>query len=457
MSASQVSNAVSTDADPELLRIDVSASTADPAQAARVADAVAQAYQDVTLAGNRAAAQVAAEELQPTLDAQQTAIAEAEQALAANPEGIAERSALESLQGELDELENRVRSLQLDAAVFGSGVEFVEQASIPGNPVAPQPTRNAALFAVLGAVLGCAVAYWQAGREQKASGANDAAAILGAPMLGEVPEYRVDERGAVSGQLSAGPEAAEAYQIVLQSIEFALQEVSGSSVLITSVAPGDGKTLTALQLSLAAARDGRRVVLIDGDVRMRGLSKLLGIQRNPGLTELTVQEFDVDDCLRGIPVSDHLELPVMPAGGRLEQTTSFFRGSGFRKAMMQVRNRADLVMVDSPPLLAVADSSVIAGQVDGLVLVVNRGTPLQQLAQVRQRLDFVATPLLGYVFNRSESSMTPYYGESMDTRKRRRGRPVAPVAPQSAARSSNGHARRTEQPTPVGSRVDRTH
>jgi hypothetical protein len=174
-----------------------------------------------------------------------------------------------------------------------------------------------------------------------------------------------------------------------------------------------------------------------------------------------VQDLDVADCLRTIPVSEHLDLPVMPAGGRLEESTSFFRGIGFRKAMGEVRRRADMVVVDSPPLLAVADSSVMAGHVDGLVLVVNRGTPLEQLAQVRQRLDFVSTPLLGYIFNRSDSSMTPYYGESTaDDGRRRRRRPSEQPASsprQAAPARVNGQPqrRRSAEPTAVGTRSDR--
>ena len=114
----------------------------------------------------------------------------------------------------------------------------------------------------------------------------DPAAVLGAPLLGEVPDYAGPQTGTLSGQLHLEPALVEGYQFVLSSIEYALEHNGGSSVLVTSASQGDGKTTTVLQLAMAASRDGRRVVLCDADIRAQGLTRLLGVTERTGLTDL---------------------------------------------------------------------------------------------------------------------------------------------------------------------------
>jgi Mrp family chromosome partitioning ATPase len=97
-------------------------------------------------------------------------------------------------------------------------------------------------------------------------------------------------------------------------------------------------------------------------------------------------------------------LPVLPAGTKVEHPAGFFRSSTFRKALLSIGERTDLILIDSPALLAVSDAMAIAGQVDGIVVVVGRGTPLRHLRTLRESLARVDTPLIGYIFNRSSAS-----------------------------------------------------
>jgi Mrp family chromosome partitioning ATPase len=150
------------------------------------------------------------------------------------------------------------------------------------------------------------------------------------------------------------------------------------------------------------------VVVVDGDDRARGLSQATGAVDAPGLTDLTATDADLADKALAVPTGGGHALRVVPAGRPVAEPAGFYRTPAFRRAMGVIRDDAELVVVDSPPLLAVADTSAIASQVDGIVLVVDQGTRLRDLAETRDRLALIGTPLLGYVFNRDPERSERY-------------------------------------------------
>lgn len=399
------------------LLVEVAATDASPEGAAEIADALVASYRDTVAERFRERAQDAAAQLDPQRQSLTDRITQLSQQLATRPGDTVLENQVDALNDQLLALESRAQELVANAGAVGDGVDVAEPAIAEEDPVAPSPLRNALLLAVLGASAAAAYAYWRAGRVREVASRDHPARILGAPLLGEIPNYRGRGAESLAGQLALDAPIAESYQFVLASIEFALEEAGGQSLLVTSAGPGDGKTTTALQLAMAASRDGRRVVLVDADIRAQGLTRMLGVPERTGLTELALQHLDVDASVHYLPVSDELLLPVVAAGGRVEDAGSFFRAPGFRKALQRIKDESELVMLDSSPLLAVADTSVIAGQVDGIVLVVDRGARVDQLQLIRQRLAFVSTPLLGYVYNRSRTPGLAAYGYGYDGTK----------------------------------------
>jgi Mrp family chromosome partitioning ATPase/capsular polysaccharide biosynthesis protein len=396
--------------DPESDLVQVTATWGDADGAARAAQAVANAFEAVVRENQTARAQDAVEQLQPARADLQQRIDELQARVTPGVEDPVLEGQISALTLQLLDLEARGQQVQVDAASFGSGVEFAEAALPPETPSSPSLLLWTAGGLLLGAAGSTAFAYRRAGAARRVETRVDPARVLGSPLLGEVPVYQLTDDG-LAGQLTLEPGINEAYQFVLASIEYALEQVGGSSLMVTSASPGDGKTSTALQVSMTASRDGGRVVLVDGDIRAQGLTRLLGVQDRTGLVELALDNLEVDQSVHYLPVTEELLLPVVGAGRRVDDPGSFFRAPGFRKALQRVKDEAELVVVDSSPLLAVADTSVIGGQVDGIVLVVNRGTPMAHLEQVRERLAFVSTPLLGYVYNRAERARgKPYYG-----------------------------------------------
>lgn len=394
----------------ETLSITVVVSDQTAEGAAELANAVAQAYMTQRRDGEEARALDAVAELQ----SQRQQLVEDRDAvqveLETDPGNGAAEYRIQSLDNLILDLSARIDNALLQVRLRGNGVELFEEASVPEFPSRPRPRLTAISFAFIGAIAASMWAYWYAFKSQRVMSRTDPEKVLGAPPLGEIPLYRMVSDDPLTGLLRVDPAAAEAYEFVLSSIEFALADLEGKSLLITSTLPGDGKTTTTLQLAIAASRDRRRVVLVDADIRARGLTRVLGADDRVGLSDLAALDLEPSEVLRRYKFSEQSQIPVVTAGERRGDPAALLRTHAFRKAMDRIGKSAELLIVDSSPLLAVADATIVAGSVDGIVLVVSHGTPFSELQKVKERLKFVSTPLLGYVFNRSGSSTAGAYG-----------------------------------------------
>lgn len=411
VSPRELQDAVVAEASPDFDLVTVRAHDTTAGGAAELADATAQAYQEIVAEDVRTAADEAIARLNETaatLEERIVAI-EAEPSAGASGALAAERDAAVA---QLASIERRVNQLSIDAGLFGSGVRLSEEAAVPLAPVQPRPVRNGALGFVLGALAASGFAYWRADHARRADDRHDPAGILHAPLLGEIPDFdTVGAAAPVPARDTPQSVAVEAYELVVSSLELALgssHERDGSTILLTSAQAGEGKTTTALNLALAARQDNRTVLLVDGDERVRGLSALAGLEDREGFTDLGELAVPSHWCRTDWALGGALSIGVVPAGRPSDGSSPFFRSTRFRTAMKRIRSMADVVLIDSPPLLEVSDTSALASRVDGIVLVVGRGTPLRQLEEVRRRLAFVGTPLVGYVFNRSTAPRGRY-------------------------------------------------
>lgn len=345
------------------------------------------------------------------------------------------RVRLEVLVSRLQELDAAAQSVAVSASSFGSGVDRLELAEPPEEPVGPVPKRDAAIAGILALMLGSAWAYWQAGRPKRVRTRLDPASALGVPLLGEIPlRPAVAESNARTGQ--ADPQAYEAYGLALSSIDFALRGRARPAILITSATPAAGKTTTALYLGYAAARDGRRPLVIDADLRGRALTRSLqlggmfwGGSRGGSATTETIDKRAVfgDATVHGLS-----------AAGLAHATADAERG----ETIERLRDTADLTIFDAPSLLASAEPNRLAQHVDGIVVVVRHRTPFADLEKLAYRLSFVAAPTLGYVYvtPRPEGEPEAYASRlAPDDEYSRAGR--RPTTPPVARRAAGGEGR----------------
>jgi capsular exopolysaccharide synthesis family protein len=200
--------------------------------------------------------------------------------------------------------------------------------------------------------------------------------------------------------------AAEQYRTLYYRLE-RMREVKPMKVIaFTSALPGEGKTVTAVNLALAAAKANteRRILLIDADLRCSQVGSVLGIRSKQGLAELLAGDCDVRDVVRRFNAT---RLAVIPAGTTPEDPTQVLAGSRMKQLFKAVRDNFDEVYIDLPPTLPFADATILGHQADGVLMVIRANvTPTKAVNQAVEQLG--GAPILGCVLNGAEVNSTPY-------------------------------------------------
>lgn len=410
LSVDGVLEATAVDAEIENDVITITATASGAEQAAEIANALATAYMDSVEAQVQATADEALAELEASAVELRRRLAQVEQQLNEQPDDSALLAQRDSVAAQLAALAGRSDQVAVDASLYGSGVQMFERAVPPKAAMSSGIVRNTLAGALLGAVLASALAWRRMRTHQAAQGRHDPGHVLDIPLLGSVPRFdSLGVKGVVPTLTDPRSPAGEAYQFLVASLSARLRRMDAHVVAVTSPQPGEGKTVTALNLAVAASRDERDVLLVDADARVRGLSRLTqSNDGNPGLHELQQHPDELiwSDSRRDLDGAPGVE--IVPVGAEIDDPAGFFRTKGFTDAARRMRDHADFVIYDCPPLLAVSDAWAIAEQVDGIVLVVAQGTPLPVLEEVRGRLALLSTPVLGYVFNQADEQGAPY-------------------------------------------------
>jgi Mrp family chromosome partitioning ATPase/capsular polysaccharide biosynthesis protein len=399
----QVREELNVQPSASMAAISIVATRGDPRSAAALANAVGTAYERVTAERVAEAADRAIAGLEKIRVQRQAEL----NALPVLPGGR-QTSKQQDLASEITNLRQREQDIVTQLQVNPSTVEWFERAEPPASPSQPKPKLAAAVGALLGLLGAGAWAWWAAARDRRAEGRGDPGRILGAPMLGEVPRVRTPPAAGQAVTVPAlDPALEDPYRFIVASMEHELAGVGGKSIAVTSVGTGDGKTSTALQIAGAASKENRKILLIDADVRMRQLSERVGFGRvatggngqglpvpadEPAGEKEYIYRLVSTDSGMVLPVTSYPTDPWHPAGS--------YRAVDVRHAVRSIGEMFDLVLIDTPALLASSNALGVAGQADGVVLVVPHRVSLSHLRDVRERLAFVKTPLLGYVYVR---------------------------------------------------------
>ncbi|MFP2901282.1 CpsD/CapB family tyrosine-protein kinase [Corallococcus sp. 4LFB] len=200
--------------------------------------------------------------------------------------------------------------------------------------------------------------------------------------------------------------AAEQYRTLYYRLERMREQRPMKVVALTSAMPGEGKTVTSVNLALAAARANpeRRILLVDADLRRGQVAPTLGMRNKQGLAELLAGECDVRDVVRRF---NSTRLAVIPAGGTPEESTQVLASARMKQFLKAVREGFDEVYVDLPPTLPFADAAILGHQMDGVLMVIRANvTPSKVVNQAVEQLAGAA--LVGCVLNGAEVNATPY-------------------------------------------------
>jgi Mrp family chromosome partitioning ATPase len=399
--APQVRQSVAAQSSTTLFEVHIRVRMLDPAQAARTLNAVTRAYKAVADAQVRRETEAYVGDLLK-LQAYYQSQLDALPSAAEDPSVEAHRDTLSTQVGEV---QSKIGRMRTDAAAFGGGISRIDQARVPEVPISDTPRRRAVIFGLLGLIAGLVVAFWRAERVRVIDTSDDAVGAVNAPLLGVLPQHRVDPRAAAAPVLSA-PQSAAArdYEFIASTLALTARESETRLILVTSPQAGPAKSVTALNLALSAAQDQRRVILLDADPS--GVTTgLLGAESYRGVSDLVALSaagfgFALQDGSM-TPIEGLPSFCVVPTGTREANGRSTAESPQMPKVLAHLQQEADLLFVDGPPLRVSPGGMKLAASVDGVILVVPRGTTVEELRQTQAMLAMAKAAMVGFVFDRS--------------------------------------------------------
>jgi capsular exopolysaccharide synthesis family protein len=288
-------------------------------------------------------------------------------------------------------------------------VEVHDPPVISNSPVSPNVTLNLVLGAVVGLIFGVGIAFFLEYLDTSVKTLEDVERYLQVPVLAVIPK----DVGMLHKQSGMSPDA-EAYRILRTNIEFNRKNPEDNAITVVSGGAGEGKSTTLVNLAYICAQGGYTTLMVDADLRRPRLHTFFDINNSVGLTNYLTTELMLEDVILQTPVDN---LYFMPSGILPADAAGILNSRRMSELIQDVKQRFDLVLVDSPPILGVSDASVLASEVDLTMLVVqHRKLPRNMLLRVKQAVENVGGHVIGVVLNnvdvRSDSQYqyyTSYY------------------------------------------------
>jgi len=335
------------------------------------------------------------------------------------------------LQGELDgsrtiyaNVLRRLNETSVSSDSPLSNIQTVESAERPLGPSSPQTERNLILASALGLFLGVGVAFILEYANSALRTPDEVWRAVAVPTLGAVPHWRSLQRREygynrlpknsslrhlassddgesqlVSQTLVASHHPfsliSESYRAIRSGLLLTQRDQPLRVVLVTSARPSEGKTSVTLNLAITLAQSGRKVVVIDADLRAGNCHAMLGLNNRYGLVHLLNDDLGVDAVLQRTAVDG---LYFIPRGAVPHNPTDLLASERMSEVLQTLRGHFDLVLIDSPPAIAVSDAIVLSVQCDGVILVLRAyKTPPAAVQRVIERLETVGSQILGTV------------------------------------------------------------
>ncbi len=407
-----VADSLSVAAESDTQIVSVAATSASATRASRIANTYVH--------------QFILEQRRTARDAYRSALAAVDQQLAGMT--TAQQSTAAGL-----ELQQRAQSLATIAQVDDGAVQAAAAATVPSAPSSP----HTKLEVVLGVMVGLAIALGLVGLRERFNRrirtVEELESIFGKPVLGAIPD---DAEVAIAPVLPGESAWSEAFARLRMRLRYFNVDRDLQLLVVTSAAPGDGKSTVAYNLAVAATRAGTSTLLIEADLRRPELAARLGLEADPGLASALVRGCPFEETIRSMALRSDRDgrlgglLDVIPAGSVPPPNPSeLLESRALGTLLGKARDAYGLIIVDTPALGAVSDAIPLLTQADGVIVVSDlRGGRTDVSHGVRSTLEGLHAPVLGVVANRVRGRATTAYGSSP--------RPVG-AAPQ--LRSTNGH------------------
>lgn len=319
--------------------------------------------------------------------------------------------------GRLSELTSRRNQLAVDAELSGGGVVFQSIAQ-PAVQTSPGLTLVALLGLAAGLLVGAALAYGLEVRRGRFNHAFEPELVLRTPLLGDIPVFSTKVESQLPVLNAPQSQSAEAFRFVMAAIESQLSRldriphratnpnVGDRVILVTSAAPGDGRTAIVANMALAAAQLGKKVLVLDADFAELELTELLVPDAEDllGITEIVVGTRSLASTVRLAQMGPSMDLSVLSRGSDLLSAQDVFASDEVAQLLEDVRKEYDLILIDSPPLHEVGYATTLARLADRVLTVVRHRSLVSNVEALRRRLTLAKSRDLGYVYTNAPMS-----------------------------------------------------
>jgi len=355
------------------------------------------------------------------------------EALSLNRKGI-EYSVLnreaESNRQVYEALLQRTKETGISGELKASNIRVVDTAEVPKWPILPRRQTDLTTAALSGLVLAIGLVFLFEYFDNRVKSPQELRAHLGLSFLGMVPAIDASGPSLVNGGVP--PHFAEAIRNVRTNVLFSSAEDGVRTIVVTSAGPGEGKSLFSANLSVSLAQAGQRVLHVDADMRRPRVHEIFEFSQEPGLSNLLVGDCKPSEAVRkvtGVP-----GLAVLPAGMIPPNPAELLGSKRFDEYFATLSEHFDYVVIDSPPVLAVADASILANTASGVVFVVGADQTSRHAARAAiDQLHAVQAHLIGAVLNRVDLEHNPYYYSTYYRKEYSRYYAQAPAATQKRA------------------------
>ena len=305
-----------------------------------------------------------------------------------------------------------------------------DQPEYDGTAVEPKWVLNLLAGGLIGLLLGIALAVARELLDRTVRTADHIAEVTDAPVLASIGFDNEIRSAPLLTDLGAFAARTEAFRLLRTNLQFIDIDQRARVLVVTSAVPGEGKTMTSTNLAVALAQTGRTVLVIDADLRRPRVASTLGVDPAIGLTTALVGKAEIEDAIQ---VHEPSGLHVLASGAKPPNPTEILQSRVTHDLIRRLRQSYDMIIIDAPPLLPVADASVLSTLADGSIIVVRHGqTTRDQITEAVNRLTQVGGRLYGVVVNMVAkraigSYYYYYYEETSPVREGGKSRRATPV------------------------------
>ncbi len=313
-------------------------------------------------------------------------------------------------QGIYTNLLNSYEDMRLARLRNTPNVVQVEAARASSSPIRPRPMTNAGLGGAVGLMLAAGVVFLIEYLDDTLKSPEDAADILQLPVIGYIPEMaktKEKEEGYVHVAEEPRSPVTEAFRSLRTNLEFSQVDKPLRTIMVTSPSPTEGKSTIAANLALIMSQSGKKVLLIDADLRRPKLHHILTVSNRIGLSDIFLNHRTIQAITRNWRDT---QLSVITSGPLPPNPNELLASQKMAQFLDQVKEQYDIIVFDSPPIL-VSDATVLASRVDGVLLVLNPGQTKKDAARATvEQVQRVGAKVIGLVFNRIPRHRSDYYG-----------------------------------------------